>query len=153
LPGSGAAGECARAGSRRRTAGLASGCAWCGASLRRCRRWTRHAPSISRRTLLGTAASLVVAADSEPRQLNPAIVASNGVFFVASKVIEPLADASYYAGGPRPLLATGWKGSDDGLSITFTLRDGVLWHDGTPFTSADVAFSAMEVWKPLQNIG
>ena len=38
---------------------------------------------------------LVVAANSEPTNLNPAIVASNGVFFVASKVIEPLAEASY----------------------------------------------------------
>ena len=35
---------------------------------------------------------LVVAADSEPRSLNPAIVASNGVFYIASKIIEPLAE-------------------------------------------------------------
>ena len=96
---------------------------------------------------------LVVAADSEPRQLNPAIVASNGVFFISSKIIEPLAEASYEGDGLRPLLATAWKGSEDGRTITFTLREGVTWHDGTPFTSADVAFSAMEVWKPLQNIG
>lgn len=99
------------------------------------------------------ATRLVVAADSEPRQLNPAIVASNGVFFVASKVIEPLAEASYGEGGLRPLLATGWEGAEDGLSVTFALRDAVTWHDGAPFSSADVAFSAMEVWKPLQNIG
>ncbi|ADO42633.1 ABC transporter substrate-binding protein [Ketogulonicigenium vulgare] len=96
---------------------------------------------------------ITIAADSEPRQLNPAIVASNGVFFVASKVIEPLAEASYDGEGLTPLLATGWEGSEDGLSITFTLREGVTWHDGQPFTSADVAFSALEVWKPLQNIG
>ena len=96
---------------------------------------------------------LVVAADSEPRQLNPAIVASNGVFFISSKIVEPLAEASYEGDGLRPLLATAWKGSEDGRTITFTLREGVTWHDGTPFTSADVAFSAMEVWKPLQNIG
>lgn len=38
---------------------------------------------------------LIVAADSEPRNLNPAIVASNGVFFVSSKVVEPLAEASF----------------------------------------------------------
>jgi peptide/nickel transport system substrate-binding protein len=97
---------------------------------------------------------LVVAADSEPRSLNPAVVASNGVFFVASKVVEQLAEAD--AGAPdglRPMLATGWEGSDDGLSATFTLREGVTWHDGAPFTSADVAYSAMEVWKPLQNLG
>lgn len=97
---------------------------------------------------------LVVAADSEPRNLNPAIVASNGVFFVASKVIEPLAEASFEGeNGLAPRLAVAWEGSDDGLSVTFRLREGVSWHDGTPFTSQDVAFSAMEVWKPLQNLG
>ena len=97
---------------------------------------------------------LVVAADSEPRTLNPAIVASNGVFFIASKVIEPLAEAMMDGeGGLAPRLAKSWEGSEDGLSITFKLREGVTWHDGEPFTSADVAFSAMEVWKPLQNLG
>ncbi|MFD1882848.1 ABC transporter substrate-binding protein [Paracoccus pacificus] len=96
---------------------------------------------------------ITVANDSEPRQLNPAIVASNGVFFISSKIIEPLAEASYDTGGLKPLLATSWEGSEDGLSITFKLREGVKWHDGTPFTAADVAFSAMQVWKPLQNIG
>ena len=97
---------------------------------------------------------LVVAADSEPRNLNSAIVASNGVFFVASKVIEPLAEASFDGqGGLDPRLATSWEGSDDGLSVTFKLREGVTWHDGKPFTSADVAFSALSIWKPLQNLG
>ena len=38
---------------------------------------------------------LTVAADSEPRNLNPAIVASNGVFFLSSKIVEPLAEASF----------------------------------------------------------
>jgi len=97
---------------------------------------------------------LVVAADSEPKNLNPAIVASNGVFFIASKVIEPLAEASYDGeNGLQPRLATSWEGSADGLSVTFKLREGVTWHDGKPFTSADVAFSALQVWKPLQNLG
>jgi peptide/nickel transport system substrate-binding protein len=97
---------------------------------------------------------LVVAADGEPRNLNPAVIASNGVFYVASKVIEPLAEMSYDApDGLAPKLATAWRGSADGRSVTFTLRPGVTWHDGKPFTSADVAFSAMEVWKKLQNLG
>lgn len=97
---------------------------------------------------------LIVAADSEPKNLNPAIVASNGVFFIASKVIEPLAEASFTGkDGLAPRLATSWEGSQDGLSVTFRLREGVTWHDGMPFTSADVAFSALKVWKPLQNLG
>lgn len=97
---------------------------------------------------------LIVAADSEPKNLNPAIVASNGVFFIASKVIEPLAEASFDGmDGLAPRLATTWEGSKDGKSITFKLREGVTWHDDKPFTSADVAFSALNIWKPLQNLG
>lgn len=97
---------------------------------------------------------LIVAADSEPTNLNPAIVASNGVFFVASKVVEPLAEASYDGkDGLRPKLALSWEGSADGKSITFKLREGVTWHDGKPFTAADVAFSALSVWKAAQNLG
>ncbi|MGY6708268.1 MAG: ABC transporter substrate-binding protein [Rhizobiaceae bacterium] len=96
--------------------------------------------------------TLTVAADTEPRNINPAMVASNGVFFVSSKIIEPLAEMDYET-GLRPVLATSWEGSEDGMSFTVTLRDGVTWHDGEPFTSADVAWSAMEVWKPLQNLG
>lgn len=37
-----------------------------------------------------------------------------------------------------PDLATSWKWNDDGTKLTFTLREGVKWHDGRPFTSADV---------------
>src|SRR5919107_1086122 len=71
--------------------------------------------------------TLVVAADTEPRNLNPAIVASNGVFYVASKVIEPLAEMTA-GGGLTPRLATSWEGSPDGRSVRFTLRGGVSWH-------------------------
>ncbi len=96
--------------------------------------------------------TLFVAADSEPPMLNPAIVASNGVFYVASKVIEPLAEMMA-DGGLQPRLATQWEAAPDGRSIRFSLRPDVRWHDGKEFTSADVAFSAMQVWKPLQNLG
>jgi len=40
-----------------------------------------------------------------------------------------------------PGLAESWTASDDGLTWTFTLRDGVTFHDGTPLTASDVAFS------------
>lgn len=38
-------------------------------------------------------------------------------------------------------LAENWKVSEDNLTITFHLRRGVLWHDGTPLTSADVKYT------------
>jgi peptide/nickel transport system substrate-binding protein len=37
-----------------------------------------------------------------------------------------------------PELATGWSWSEDGTELTFPLRNGVKWHDGKPFTAADV---------------
>jgi len=44
-------------------------------------------------------------------------------------------------GKTTPWLATGWGFSDDGKRLTFTLRDGVKWSDGQPFTARDVAFT------------
>src|SRR5437588_8840402 len=37
-----------------------------------------------------------------------------------------------------PDLAPGWTWSEDGTQLTFPLRQGVKWHDGRPFTAADV---------------
>jgi len=37
-----------------------------------------------------------------------------------------------------PDLATRWSWSEDGMRLTFALREGVKWHDGTPFTARDV---------------
>jgi len=37
-----------------------------------------------------------------------------------------------------PELATSWAWSEDGTELTFRLRDGVKWHDRTPFTAEDV---------------
>lgn len=41
----------------------------------------------------------------------------------------------------EPELATGWSSNEDFTVWTFNLREGVTWHDGEPFTAADVVFS------------
>ena len=45
-------------------------------------------------------------------------------------------------------LAERWTTSPDNLTYTLTLRDGVTWSDGTPFTSADVVFSFQAIYDP-----
>jgi peptide/nickel transport system substrate-binding protein len=37
-----------------------------------------------------------------------------------------------------PDLATRWSWSEDGMHLTFALREGVKWHDGAPFSARDV---------------
>ena len=45
-----------------------------------------------------------------------------------------------------------WKVSDDKLTYTFTLRDGLKWHDGTPVTSEDCVAS-LKRWGRSDNMG
>ena len=48
----------------------------------------------------------------------------------------------------EPWLAERWTTAPDGLSFVLTLRDGLQWSDGTPFTSADVAFTVQAIRDP-----
>ena len=42
---------------------------------------------------------------------------------------------------PAPGLLTEWGWNDDKTKVSMTVRDGVTWHDGSPFTAEDVAWS------------
>ena len=48
----------------------------------------------------------------------------------------------------EPWLAERWESSADGRTHTLHLRPGVVWSDGTPFTSADVLFTLEAVFDP-----
>ena len=82
----------------------------------------------------------------EPEVLNTGITTNAGSILVTPKIIEGLV-AYDREMNPQPELATDWSVSDDGLQITFKLRENVKWHDGKDFTSADVAFSLIDVAK------
>lgn len=89
---------------------------------------------------------------TEQRILNPSLQASTGVYIVGGKIQEALLDLDAQ-GNPVGVLAESWESAPDGLTHTFRLRRGVTWHDGRPFTSADVQFTAMEMWKKILNYG
>jgi peptide/nickel transport system substrate-binding protein len=57
-------------------------------------------------------------------------------------VYEPLVYVNPLQGGKTtPMLATSWKWGAGNKSLTFNIRQGVKWSDGTPMTAADVAFT------------
>jgi peptide/nickel transport system substrate-binding protein len=51
-------------------------------------------------------------------------------------------------GEPEPWLAERWTSSPDGRTLTLTLREGVKFSDGQPFTSEDVMFSFRALYDP-----
>ena len=82
--------------------------------------------------------TLKFALSPEPPFLLTAINTTLQMGMVTSKVMEGLLylDSDLK---PQPLLAEKWDISADGLTYTFKLRPNVKWHDGQPFTSADVS--------------
>ena len=78
---------------------------------------------------------------AEPQTLNPFRQNLIAEFEVTHLNYDYLVgvDAATYQ--PKPELATAWTTSSDGLTWTFTIRQGVNWQDGVPFTAADVAFT------------
>lgn len=71
--------------------------------------------------------------------LDPLNMLDLGTYSVNSQSFEYLVGLADDGGIGPTALASSWEPNDDGTAWTFNLREGVTWHDGSPFTSADVA--------------
>ncbi len=84
---------------------------------------------------------LIVGQIAEPKSLDPAAVTAVNDFRILVNVYEGL---TRYKSGTlevEPSLATDWSISEDGTEYTFSLREGVTFHDGTPFNADAVKFN------------
>ncbi|MEM7259545.1 MAG: ABC transporter substrate-binding protein [Pseudomonadota bacterium] len=96
--------------------------------------------------------TLVMLVQPEPPSLASYLSTSGPIGLMAPKVYDGLLD--YDADLKAvPSLAESWEVSEDGKTVTFNLRQGVKWHDGADFTSADVQFTVMEVLKQVHPRG
>ncbi len=84
---------------------------------------------------------LVVGQIAEPQSLDPQVSTAANDFRIATNVYEGLVRFASGTLEIEPALATEWTISDDGLVYTFTLREGVTFHDGTPFNAEAVKFT------------
>ena len=87
---------------------------------------------------------LVVATVGEPPHLNPGITTMGSVHAVTGSIYNGLVGLDERA-NPMPELAESWRVTDAGKTFTFALRRDVTWHDGAPFTAADVKFTFDEI--------
>lgn len=90
--------------------------------------------------------TLAMATQGEPRTLVPLLDTNTLTRNISTKITEGLLtfDTQF---NPKPLLATEWTVSPDGLEYVFKLRANVKWHDGASFTSEDVKFSLLTLQK------
>lgn len=88
--------------------------------------------------------TLVLALPQDPGMLNPALTTSGITHPVTGSIFNGLVrlDSSFE---PKPDLARSWEVSGDGRTYTFELAPGVRWHDGRPFSSADVKFTFEQI--------
>lgn len=95
--------------------------------------------------------TFVFAASSDPVMLDPAMASDGESFRIAHQVFEGLVGVEPGTLELTPRLATEWKASKDGKEFTFTLREGVKFHDGTDFNSDAVCanFERWANWKGL----
>ena len=86
---------------------------------------------------------------AEPATLNP-ITATDAAESTINggKIYETLIERDDETLELKPLLSESWTISDDKLRYRFKLRENVKWHDGVPFTSADVVFSYKSIMSP-----
>lgn len=75
-----------------------------------------------------------------PVQLDPAFASADGEIAILNAVYDYLVDVDAQS-AIQPRLAKSWSISADGLTYTFDLVEGVTFHDGSPFSAADVVWT------------
>ncbi|MBW3662131.1 MAG: ABC transporter substrate-binding protein [Actinobacteria bacterium] len=85
--------------------------------------------------------TLVFGTSADPVVLDGALVSDGETLRAIDQMFEGLVGLEPGGTEIRPLLATEWEASEDGLAWTFTLREGVTFHDGTEFNAAAVCFN------------
>lgn len=84
--------------------------------------------------------AVVLCTQALPSGLNPFVTQDVAAADLVSLLYTPLVRYDD-SGGFAPYLAREWTWSADGREVTFVLRDDVTWHDGSPLTAEDVAWS------------
>lgn len=95
----------------------------------------------------GYGGQFIISMYSDITHLNP-FMSTDGASNVVNTVIHQGLVGYRYNNEVTPLLAESWETSEDGLSWTFHLRQGVKFHDGTEFTAEDVVYTYELIMDP-----
>ena len=89
--------------------------------------------------------TITMATIEDPKGWNNHTAHETSTTRFTNRMHRGLVNLDHISGAIVPDLAKSWEISDDGLVITFHLREGILWSDGTPITADDVLFTYNDV--------
>src|SRR5216683_6488056 len=85
---------------------------------------------------------------TEPKNFNPLLVSNDAEETIRYLTGGFLVRVNRQTQELEPELAESWSVSKDGRQITFKLRQGIAFSDGTPFSAADVAYTVQQLMDP-----
>jgi peptide/nickel transport system substrate-binding protein len=97
---------------------------------------------------LGQGGELRFCIKFDPKTFNPITVSDDASEVVRYLTGGVLVRVNRQSQQLEPELATSWKVTDGGRTITFILRQNTYFSDGTPFTADDVAFTVKQLMDP-----
>lgn len=97
------------------------------------------------------APELNVAFQAQPPTLDPVASTAHATRITARMIFEPLLAMDENL-EPQPVLAESYEVSDDGLTYTFVLREGITFHEGSELTEEDV-IASLERWQEMSTVG
>ncbi len=92
--------------------------------------------------------SLKLGYSSEPPTMDPRVSGATLAWRLFYNIFDPLVVQDVATGDFLPGLANTWEVSDDGLVYSFGLKEGVTFHDGTPFNAEAVKFTFDSILEP-----
>jgi peptide/nickel transport system substrate-binding protein len=95
--------------------------------------------------------TLVFGAAGDPAMFDPAFASDGETFRVVRQIHEGLLTNELGGSEPVPQLAEDYEVSEDGLEYTFSLREGVKFHDGTDFNAEAVCFN-FDRWHNFEGL-
>ncbi|HEV8670584.1 MAG TPA: ABC transporter substrate-binding protein [Candidatus Limnocylindria bacterium] len=95
---------------------------------------------------------VVYGATGDPKTMQPVISTDTTSSFIWGWFYLGLTRANYKTGETEPSLAEKFELSKDGLTLTYTLRDNLVWSDGSPFTGEDYKYTVEAVARSVKTV-
>src|SRR5439155_14037695 len=95
---------------------------------------------------------LVIGATGDPKTMQPVISGDTTSSLIWQQVYVTLTRPNYKTGQTEPNLAEKFELSADGLTLTFTLRDNLVWSNGDPFIGEDWKYTVEAVGRSKKTV-